>query len=130
MESINAQPAGSTEFGDKRIGQILIETSSINVKQLSDAIIAQERMKTSNGRRLKIGEILLFTEIIKLDELQNALRLQQNRANQSRTHAVEARSKEEARSQASAARAASRARKKATETETSFVGRIFRLFKK
>lgn len=86
-----------SEYGDRKLGQILLDRRLISVSQLSDALIAQQKFNDESNRCFKIGEILLFAEVIKIDDLQSALRSQKFRAQAHRADAVASKSQESIR---------------------------------
>lgn len=93
METLSAE---SSPGIDKRLGQILVERNIISLKQLSAALYSQQEMKAKGGRVFKLGEILLFTEQLNMDQLRGALSSQVNRARESRAATAKMKEKHEA----------------------------------
>jgi len=68
---------------DRKLGQILIDLTYLDKDTVSDALVTQKQVQVKSGRHLKLGELLLFSQMITLKQLQTALSMQVNRAAQS-----------------------------------------------
>lgn len=79
---------------DQKIGQILISNFKIPDKAVAEALHYQITHNSDEaGRRLRLGEILLFQGALKLEQLHAALRAQTSKAQESRLYSLEAKEK-------------------------------------
>jgi len=106
---------------DKKLGSIPIDLKLINAGQLDQGLIAQKQLEVAHGKKMKLGQLLLFSEVITLAQLQVALRHQVHKAQESRTIAVEARRKDRAEEIQNL--------KSEGPKEDTFMGRLKGLFK-
>lgn len=108
---------------DDKLGQILIEMELITREQLEEALIAQRQLNLSSAKKFKLGEMLLFSQAIRLSDLQAALRRQTSKASASRDAIVDSRRKQREEELQSLKEASSPA-------EDTFLGRLKGLFQK
>jgi len=67
---------GQEMYQGMKIGEILIRTGVINHFQLLTALRQQTRLNNRGERKYKLGEILLFGEILTISQLRRALSVQ------------------------------------------------------
>jgi len=108
---------------DEKLGRILIDLKLINAEQLEQVLVAQKQLEVTHGKKMKLGQLLLLSEVITLPQLQAALRHQVHKAQESRGHAIEARRKDRAEEMKSIV-------KTDEPKEDTFMGRLKSLFQK
>lgn len=77
------------QTADRKIGQILMDLHDLSSEVIADALWTQKQIEIKTGRNLKLGEILLFSHLITLDQLQTALRYQTRKAENSRSESLQ-----------------------------------------
>lgn len=76
---------------DRKLGQILIQQKLLTTKQVAQALYAQKEYELKNpGQKVKLGQVLLFLNLIKMDELKNSLRAQTQKAEEYRKLSMKA----------------------------------------
>ncbi len=84
-----------TKAADKKIGQILVDAGIITTEQLAFAIAEQTKLNAQGARKFKVGEILLFKQIVSLQQLHSALRTQSSKAELSRISTIASKQKDD-----------------------------------